>query len=217
MVRANDNLAILSAEAPINQPLLTDGAAFVALEEEFRQAFEMTVVDMPRNMLINFPHLLAEMNCVVLATELTLASARDAIRILSWLKTNAEHCQVIVVANRVLPQGTEISKADFESSIERDVDFAIPYDAKSAMNAAKLGKTFVDANSSVKAAGIIKQIADRVRVSATEEIEAVKKDEKKSFFQSLLAPKQAKPKDKSAKGKSKDKPKASKLTLKADA
>ena len=40
MVRANDNLAVLSAEAPINAPLMTDGAAFIQLEEEFRQAFE---------------------------------------------------------------------------------------------------------------------------------------------------------------------------------
>lgn len=29
MIRANDNLAILSAEAPMNSPLMTDGAAFV--------------------------------------------------------------------------------------------------------------------------------------------------------------------------------------------
>ena len=67
MIRANDNLAILSAEAPINSPLMTDGAAFIQLEEEFRQAFEMTVIDMPRNMLINFPQLLGDVNVIVLA------------------------------------------------------------------------------------------------------------------------------------------------------
>ncbi|MFM5929851.1 MAG: pilus assembly protein CpaE, partial [Novosphingobium sp.] len=89
MIRANDNLSILSAEAPINAPLMTDGTAFVQLEEEFRQAFEMTVIDLPRNMLINFPHLMADVNVVLLATEFTLASARDAIRLLSWLKVNA--------------------------------------------------------------------------------------------------------------------------------
>src|SRR4030095_9142795 len=79
MIRANDNLAILSAEAPINSPLMTDGAAFLQLEEEFRHAFEMTVIDLPRNMLINFPHLLNEVNVAVIATEFTLASARDTI------------------------------------------------------------------------------------------------------------------------------------------
>ena len=40
MVRASDRLAILSAEAPISQPMLTDGGAFFQLQEEFRSVFE---------------------------------------------------------------------------------------------------------------------------------------------------------------------------------
>lgn len=162
MIRANDNLAILSAEAPISAPLMTDGSAFVQLEEEFRQAFEMTVIDLPRNMLINFPHLLAEVNVVVLATEMTLASARDTIRILSWLKANAAHAQTIVVANKVQPGVTEIRKADFEASIERAIDFAVPFDPKGAANAAKLGQAFVDANRASKAGTALRQVAERV-------------------------------------------------------
>jgi pilus assembly protein CpaE len=201
MIRANDNLAILSAEAPINSPLMTDGSAFVQLEEEFRHAFEMTVIDLPRNMLINFPHLLADVNVVVLATEMTLASARDTIRILSWLKTNAGHAQTIVVANKVQPGVAEISRADFEASIERKIDFTVPYDLKAAANAAKLGQTFADANRTSKASAAIRQLAERV-FGATDE-EAVdgqvgKKSLLGSFdFKSLLAKKDAK-KDKSA-------------------
>lgn len=158
MIRANDNLAILSAEAPINSPLMTDGSAFVQLEEEFRQSFEMTMVDMPRNMLINFPHLLADVNVVILATELTLAGARDAIRLLSWLKINASHARAIVVANKVQPGANEISKSDFEASIERKIDFMVPYDIKAASNAAKLGQTFIAANSSSKASAMMRDI-----------------------------------------------------------
>ena len=162
MIRANDNLAILSAEAPINAPLMTDGAAFLQLEEEFRQAFSMTVIDMPRNMLINFPHLLSDVNVVVVTTEMTLAAARDTIRILSWLKTNAMHAIPIVVANKVQSGAGEISKADFEASIERDIDFVMPYDIKAATNAAKLGQTFAEANSGSKATAVLRQIADRI-------------------------------------------------------
>ncbi|WP_305098170.1 AAA family ATPase [Croceibacterium aestuarii] len=162
MIRANDNLAILSAEAPINSPLMTDGSAFVQLEEEFRQAFESTVVDLPRNMLINFPHLLQDVNVVTLVAEMTLASARDTIRILSWLKTNAPAVAPIVVANKVQTGLAEISKADFEASIERKIDFLIPYDQKAAVNAAKLGQTFVDANRSSKAGAVIRDIAKAV-------------------------------------------------------
>ena len=162
MIRANDNLAILSAEAPMNSPLMTDGAAFIQLEEEFRQAFEMTLIDMPRNMLINFPHLMSDVNVVLLVTEMTLASARDAIRILSWLKSNAAHVQPIVVANKVQAGIAEISKTDFEASIERKIGFSIPYDIKAACNAAKLGQTFADANRSTKAGSAIREIAKAV-------------------------------------------------------
>ena len=183
MIRANDNLAILSAEAPINSPLMTDGSAFVQLEEEFRQAFEMTVIDLPRNMLINFPHLLADVNCVVLATEYTLASARDAIRILSWLKANAAHVQTFVVANKVQQAAQEISKADFEASIERKVSFAIPFDLKAGTNAAKLGQTFAEANRTTKAGAVVREIAQTIIGVSEASIEA---DKAKKAGASLL-------------------------------
>ena len=175
MIRANDTLAILSAEAPISSPLMTDGSAFVQLEEEFRHAFEMTVIDLPRNMLINFPHLLADVNVVVVATELTLAGARDAIRLLSWLKANAGHAQPLVVANKVHAGVGEISRADFEASIERKLNFIVPFDIKAAANAAKLGQTFVAANKSSKAAGVLRELAQTV-LDAREEnrVEAAK-------------------------------------------
>lgn len=162
MIRANDHLSILSAEAPISSPLLTDGAAFVQLEEEFRQAFEMTVIDLPRHMLINFPHLLAEVNVVALVTEMTLASARDTIRILSWLKSNAPGATPLIVANKAQPGMTEISKADFESSIERKINFTVPFDLKAASNAAKLGQTFAEANRSAKAGQAMRDIAKAI-------------------------------------------------------
>jgi pilus assembly protein CpaE len=169
MIRANDNLAILSAEAPISAPLMTDGAAFVQLQEEFRAAFEMTVIDLPRNMLINFPHLLNDVNVVAVVTELSLAGARDAIRLLSWLKTNAPQARAIVVANKVHAGISEISKSDFEASIERKIDYFVPFDAKAAANAAKLGQTFVAANRSTKDGAALKEIGVAVLGSADEE------------------------------------------------
>ena len=169
----------------------------VQLEEEFRQAFEMTVIDLPRNMLINFPHLLGDVNVVALMTEMTLASARDTIRILSWLKTNASHAHPLIIANKVQSAVAEISKSDFEASIERKIDFQIPYDVKAATNAAKLGQTFVDANRSSKAGGVIRQVADRI-MGASDEDAGLDEPEKKSLLssfdlKSLLAKKDKKP------------------------
>jgi len=150
MVRASETLALLSAEAPINQPLITDGSAYFQLGEELRSAFERTFVDLPRAMLVQHPHLVHESGIVVLVTEFTLASARDTIRILAWLKANAPQSQVIVVANKAQPGTAEIARKDFEHSIERRIDIVLPYDAKVTAQAAKLGKTVADSGRASK-------------------------------------------------------------------
>lgn len=162
MIKANDKLSLLSAEAPINSPMMTDGTAFFQLQEEFRAAFECTVIDLPREMLISYPHLLGDVNATVIVTELTLASARDAIRLLSWLKSHAAQSKVIVVANKVQSGGLEISRQDFEASIERKIDILIPSDPKTAAQAAKLGQAFVEAGKSSKASAKIVELADQV-------------------------------------------------------
>jgi pilus assembly protein CpaE len=168
MVKANEKLAILSAEAPINQPMLTDGAAFYQLQEEMRSAFECTVIDLPRGMLVQHPHLMNDVQATVLVTELTLASARDAIRLLSWLKTNAPQSSVVVVANRVASSGGEISRKDFEASIERKIDYVVPADAKVVTQAAKLGKTVADVGKGTKLGGVIAEIAARLVLTGDE-------------------------------------------------
>ena len=144
MVRANDSLAILSAEAPINQPLLSDGGTFFHLREEINAAFESTVIDLPRNMMIAYPHMLSEVHNVVLVTELTLASARDAIRLLAAFKTTCPGAKVTLVANKVPANGSEITRKDFETSIEHAVDLVVPLDTKLAVKAAKLGKCLAE-------------------------------------------------------------------------
>ena len=145
MVRANERLSVLSAEAPINQPLLTDGSAYFQLQEEMKNAFESTVLDLPRHMLIQYPHMVHDAHVAVVVSELTLAATRDTIRILAWLKTNAPQTKVIVVSNRVPSGGAlEISKKDFEQSIERSIDIVFPDEAKVAAQAAKLGKPMAE-------------------------------------------------------------------------
>jgi pilus assembly protein CpaE len=173
MVKASEKLAILSAEAPINQPMLTDGAAFYQLQEEMRGAFECTVIDLPRGMLVQHPHLMQDVQATVLVTELTLASARDAIRLLSWLKSNAPQSTVLVVANRVATSGAgEISRKDFESSIERKIDYVIPADMKVVTQAAKLGKTVAEVGKGTKLGGVIADLANRLVSTGDETVAA---------------------------------------------
>jgi pilus assembly protein CpaE len=129
---------------------MTDGSAFYQLQEEIRHAFEGTVIDMPRNMMVQFPHLLGDVHVVIVVVEFTLAGTRDAIRILSWLKANAPQARVIVVANKVQAAVQEVSRKDFEHSIERKVDIVLPFDTKAASQAAKLGQPLAKVTKSTK-------------------------------------------------------------------
>ena len=198
MIKANEKLSLLSAEAPINSPILTDGTAFFQLQEEFRAAFDCTVIDLPRDMLINYPHLLGDVNATVIVTELTLASARDCIRLLSWLKSHAAQSKVYVVANKVQTTNLEIGRQDFESSIERKIDIMIPYDAKTAAQAAKLGQAMVEAGKSSKASAKIIELTSLVLGSVGGGENPDDADNKKSFmdkfgdFKSFLPSKKAK-------------------------
>jgi len=163
MVKASEKLSVLSAEAPINAPLVTDGSAFYQLQEEMRAAFECTVVDLPRAMLIQHPQLVSDVQLAVIVTELTLASARDTIRILSWMKTNAPQTELFVLANKMHAGGQlEISRKDFEGSIERKIDYLVPFDQKLAAQAAKLGKPIVEAGKTSKTIAPITALATAI-------------------------------------------------------
>jgi pilus assembly protein CpaE len=99
-------------------------------------------------MLIQHPHLVHDAHVAVVVAELTLAATRDTIRVLAWLKSNAPQTKVVVVANGVPSGGAlEISRKDFEQSIERNVDVVFPFDAKVAAQAAKLGKPMAEVAS----------------------------------------------------------------------
>jgi len=151
MVKATERLSILSAEAPIHQPVISDGSAFFQLQEEMRGAFECTVIDMPRSILVQHPHLINDAQVAVIVTEITLA----------------------VVGNRVPASGAlEINRKDFEGSIERKIDYCVPFDQKLAANAAKLGKPLAEAGKGSKTIQPLLQLAERILGAAEEQAEA---------------------------------------------
>ncbi|HWW57691.1 MAG TPA: pilus assembly protein CpaE [Sphingopyxis sp.] len=172
MVRASDKLSLLSAEAPIHQPVMTDGSAFFQLEEELRGAFEMTIVDIPRQVLIPFPHLVSEAGTILLVSDVTLAAARDTIRLLSWFKQNVPGARVILVANKFQNAIGELSRKEFESSIERPIDIVIPFDPKMVSQSAKLGKSYAEVCKGTKSAqvwnNLMRLILDGADVEAEE-------------------------------------------------
>ncbi|NIJ06999.1 pilus assembly protein CpaE [Sphingomonas vulcanisoli] len=163
LVKAHPRLGVLSAEAPMHTPLNGESDAFLQLQEELRNAFPFTIVDLPRHMLIQHPALMQIVNVAIVVTDLTLAATRDTIRLLSWLKSNAPSSQVVLVANHVSSGAVdEIDRKSFEASIERSVDILVAAEPKLAVQAAKLGKPFIEIARSSKAGSALTALVDRL-------------------------------------------------------
>jgi pilus assembly protein CpaE len=108
-------------------------------------------------------------NVVIVVVDFTLAATRDAIRVLSWLKANAGDARVIVVANKVMPSLQEVSRKDFEHSIERQIDVVLPFDPKASMQAAKLGQPLAKSTKATKLTQPLMQILNLTLEHASRE------------------------------------------------
>lgn len=160
IVKVSDKLAVLSAEASVNAPLLTDGAALDQLHAQVAQNFDTIVMDVPRLFAVQNPNLLAEARHVVIVTDLTLAAARDTLRLIGFVNAQSPNAKVHLVANKLPVTGqTEVSRADFEASVECRIAAELPHDAKSAVAAAQQGRSLAQAGRGSKAAGALIDLA----------------------------------------------------------
>ena len=159
MVRASDRLAVLSAEASISHPLHIDSSALDHLQDEMKNAFECVVVDLPRSLAVQTPHLVSEAEVVLVITDQTLAGTRDTIRLLGWLKAEASGAKIYIVSNRVSTSpAPEVSRRDFEASIERKIDVVVPLDSRMAISAATQGKCLAAAAKGTRTGPAFDQI-----------------------------------------------------------
>src|SRR3546814_12605891 len=88
-------------------------------------------------MMVHHPHLLADVQSVVAVTDLSLAGTRDTIRLLAWLRSNAPAAKLTVVAHPVATgTASEVSRRQFEASIDSPIDHVRPYELQVEVAAA---------------------------------------------------------------------------------
>ncbi|NOZ43172.1 MAG: pilus assembly protein CpaE [Alphaproteobacteria bacterium] len=160
MIRQSENLSILGSEASLNDPTYTDPSAMSHLLSELKHNFNYVIMDLPRNMATEYPLMLSEADEIILVSDLSLAAARDIIRFLALCKTIAQETPIKIVLNKVAGPGmVEVSKKDFEASIERTIDWEIPFDPKLMVQVAKAGKPLPQAAKMSKIVKILKAIS----------------------------------------------------------
>lgn len=181
-LKESDNLALLAAEAPLAEPLMPDPSALSHLLAELKQSYELVIIDLPRTVMANNPYLLGELSQLLVVSDLSLACARDVLRILGFVEQTAPDLETIIVLNKTVPGAkNEVSAKDFETTIERSVDQEIPLDQKMSVTAAKQAEPLVKAFPKVKTSQALMQLA---KISAGNVEEDVKKSGWSGFFSS---------------------------------
>jgi len=179
MIRQSDNLSILGSEASLNDPTYTDPSAMSHLLSELKHNFNYVIMDLPRNMAAEYPLMLSESDEIILVTDLSLAAARDIIRFLALCKSVAPDTTVRIVLNKLAGPGmVEVNKKDFEASIERTIDWEIPFDPKLMVQIAKAGKPLPQAAKMSKIVKTLKTISSDITGDKAEK-------SKESFWKKL--------------------------------
>jgi len=163
VIKESENLAVLSAEASLTETAVADPAALSHLIEQLRGSYDILIMDAPRAMVAQHPLILSEATDIILVTDMSLAGTRDTIRMLNFIKDTAPNANVRLLANRLGSNGpVEVDQKDFEASVERKIDWTLPFDPKTVVMAAKHGKPLPQAAANSKLVSMIKSISEEL-------------------------------------------------------
>jgi len=122
------NLSVLSAEESLQERVNIHPQAGELLLTELRDKCDLLVLDIPRHLNSFSQQCLQQADHVILVTELTLLSLRDALRMGDLARDTFKMKAPLIVANRVgLAAKKEIKVADFEKGINAELTISIPF------------------------------------------------------------------------------------------
>jgi pilus assembly protein CpaE len=140
MVKVNDHLHVLAAEAPMAEPPMVDVSAIDLLLHELRRKFAWIIIDLPRNATPLLRVVLAAANRAILVCERSLAGLRDTIRLQTVIREQAPQATLILVEAGASGERAAVSKSEFEKGIGKPLDVTLSHDPKSAGEATNSGQ-----------------------------------------------------------------------------
>ncbi len=158
-LKVDENLAVFSAEAPLDSPFAAPGEAVLALLDALGPLYPHLVLDLPRDMLLGATggEILGHLDDILLVAEPTLAHVRDSIRVIARLeqlgvRTKGQAVEedgrpaarLRLLLNKLPASGPmEVRVKDFAASVERPADAVLPFDPKAAVMAAQEARPVV--------------------------------------------------------------------------
>ncbi len=134
----SERLSVLAGDEKVSETAEVAEGAGRALLAALRRRYNFVVADVPPSPLPLYRELLMLAHQRVLVLDPTLASMRNALRLLALPTGPDQVRRAVLVLNRVGQPGG-LSKAQIEEALEMNVDIVIPYQPRLVGNSATLG------------------------------------------------------------------------------
>lgn len=169
MMKPNPNLSILSAEEPFAELIAPHAQAGELLFAALREKFPMLVVDLPRQMNSMTRYVMATADHVLIVSEPSILSLRDALRIKDYISDTLKRPAPMVVINREgYSAKTEPSRAEFNKHLGAEPIAYVPFHAGIISATGKGENTAADK----KLSAAMKPLRELSRQFSTEESDA---------------------------------------------
>lgn len=163
MLEESPRLKVLAAEEPLVDQIHVAPGAIDTMLNVLRGDYDFVLVDLPRYLSEESRRMLILASTVALITDLSLASARDLLRLSDFVKTLTPAARHLVIANQVgAKHRGEIARAEFERVTAIKIDQAIAFEPNAALTTASTGNVLSAALRHSAAAGGMRDIAMRL-------------------------------------------------------
>lgn len=144
MAKLGKSLHVLATEEAFDDTVRMNDDTVLMLADTMRANFDMSILDLPRHFVMREPQLFSRCDDIVIVTELTLQSLRDANRLMKLLQSRNRQAKIHVIANRMSSK-PDVSAKEFEAGMEAKLRCAFALDPKAMARASLKGQPLVSA------------------------------------------------------------------------
>ncbi len=120
------------------------------LADTMRANFDMAIMDLPRHFVMREPALFSRFDDIVIVTELTLQSLRDANRLMKLLGARNRQAKLHVIANQVRGQARRDASRSSRRGWRRKLRCVFPHDPKAMAKMTLKGQALATADAKHK-------------------------------------------------------------------
>ncbi len=177
MAKFGKSLRVLATEESFDDTVRMTDDKVLILADTMRNNFDMSILDIPRHFVMREPALFTRFDDIVIVTELTLQSLRDANRLSRLMQTRSRDAKVHIIANRVTSK-PDVSVKEFEDGMEAKLRCTFPSDPKAFAKATLQGQPLVSSDPKHRMVVELHKLCI--------ELAGVPEEKRQSFFQRHL-------------------------------